>query len=106
MVGDISQPSHYYYYMCFMFIYLPVCAILTVVVLSTFMSPVILCINFFFWYYILCIFNISPQSVVNPRFTIFSANRHTKFHILCGTMWLLHIYIFFMQNTGYFGSHI
>ena len=70
VVGDIGQPSHSYYYMCFMFIYLPVCAILTVVVLSTLISPIILCINFFLWYYILCIFNISPQSVVNVRFKI------------------------------------
>ena len=61
--------------------------------------------TFLLWYYILCIFNISPQSVVNLRFTIFSANRHTKFHMVCGTMWFLHIYIFFIQNTGYFGSH-
>ena len=55
---------------------------------------------------ILCIFSISPQSVVNLRFKICSANWHTKVHMLCGTMWFLHIYILSIQNTGYFGSHI
>ena len=78
MVGDIGQPSHFNYYM-------------------------FLCS--FLWYYILCIFNMSPQAVVIVRSKFFSANRHIKVHVLCGAMWLPYINILFIQNTGYFCSH-
>ena len=47
----------------------------------------------FLWYYILCIFNISPQALVIARFNIFSGNRHIKVHVLYGAMGLPHIYI-------------
>ena len=65
MVGDIGQPLQFYYYMCFMFIYLPVCAILTVLIV--YIDVTGYSMYAFFFYYILCIFNISPQSVVNFR---------------------------------------
>ena len=39
-------------------------------------------------------FNISLQAVVIVRFTIFSANRHIKVHVLYGAMWLPYIYIY------------
>ena len=36
---------------------------------------------------------MSPQAVVMAMFKMFSANRHIKVHMLCGAMWLPHIYI-------------
>ena len=79
-----------------MFIYLPVCAILTVLIVYIDVTGYSM-YTFLLLYYILCISNISPQSVVNFRFTICNATRHSKFHILCGTLWLLHIYIFYTK---------
>ena len=62
-------------------------------------------ITFVLWYYILCIFIMSPQVAVMVKFKIIGANRHIKVHVLCGAMWLPHIYISFIPNTGYFCSH-
>ena len=70
--------------------------------LHTMVLQVLLCI---FYNYILCIFNISPQSVVNFRLTIFNATSHSKFHILCGTLWLLHIYIFYTKYWLFLWSY-
>ena len=61
--------------------------------LSTLISPVLPYITSFVWYYILCIFITSPQAVVNVKFKMFSANSHIKVQVLCGAMWLPHIYI-------------
>ena len=77
-----------------MFIHLPVCAILTVLIV--YIDVTGYSMYKFFLYYILCISNISPQSVVNFRFTIFNALKAFK---ISYSVWYLvvttHIYILY-----------